>query len=118
MRNIRSIFCCFIVLIFILAGCNEEKQIVETDINQQSSGSKQPSTTDKKEAENKTSNSAEQKVQNKEDQSKTKHQVKQEESASAQNQPNQNEAQNGTTTSSGDGIEVVAQPGEYSSIGK
>ena len=111
MRNIRSIFCCFMVLIFILAGCNEEKQIVETDINQQSSGSKQPSSTDKKEAENKTSNSVEQKVQNKEEQSKTsKQQGKQEESASAQNKSNQNQAQNGTTTSSEDGIEVVAQP--------
>lgn len=107
MSNIRSILSCFIVLMFILAGCNEKKQIVETDINQQSSGSKQQSTIDNKEAENEKSDSIEQKTQNEDNQSETsEQQVK----ASTQNQPDQNQAQNGTTSDSEDGIEVVAQP--------
>lgn len=105
MSKIRIILVSFIVVIFLLAGCNEKKQIVDTDIDQQTSGSKtEQATNDNKETE---------KGQNPSDSNEKVDQNSDKDAEKTEQAPEQGKTSQNQTSSSSkseDGIEVVAQP--------
>ncbi|MGJ7922364.1 D-alanyl-D-alanine carboxypeptidase family protein [Neobacillus sp. LXY-4] len=108
MRKTPALVFCFFLFLF-LAGCNEGKQIVDTDINQQTSGSKtQQSDTKTKETvqENQNKQNAEDQQAATPDQKTDKTPVKSQSPAPDQPTTPAPPAQN----QNDDGIAVVAQP--------